>query len=144
MALLEGAGGCIFCKIIRGVIPCHKIFETTKTFAFLDINPLSEGHILVIPKFHGERLHLIPEEYLKDLLPTTSLIAQKAFGDKGIDYNILQNNGRLAHQEVDHVHFHIIPKRNSDEGLGIKWITKPTSQQVLSEISNAIANSLLQ
>ena len=94
---------CIFCKIIKGAIPCHKVLETGKILAFMDVNPLSLGHILIIPKYHGERLHNIPEEYLSDILPAARRIAQVIFTEKGIAYNILQNNGKLAHQEVDHV-----------------------------------------
>lgn len=109
---------CLFCKIIRGVIPSFKVYENNLTFAFLDINPLSEGHIvrnaryivgpvlnifqLVIPKFHGARLHEIGDENLADILPVTRKILLKCFGDDGATiippYNILQNNGRLAHQ----------------------------------------------
>lgn len=139
MNLLES---CIFCKIIKGTIPCHKIFETAKTLAFLDINPLSEGHILMIPKMHGERLHQLDEDYLADLLPVASRIARKTLGEKGIDYNILQNNGRLAHQEVDHVHFHIIPKRNAGEGLGIEWSPISMTQDKLAAFAEEIRSSL--
>lgn len=133
---------CIFCKIIKGAIPCHKIMETNKILAFLDISPLTQGHVLVIPKFHGERLHLVPDEYLSELLPVVRRIAHKAFGAHGIDYNVLQNNGRLAHQEVDHVHFHIIPKRSSDEGLGIKWKPISITQEQLLEIANDIRSKI--
>ncbi|MHA1984684.1 MAG: HIT domain-containing protein, partial [Candidatus Hodarchaeales archaeon] len=60
---------CIFCKIIAGDIPCLKVFENDKILAFLDIQPLSKGHTLVIPKVHGVKLHDIPDEYLLDVLP---------------------------------------------------------------------------
>ncbi|KAF2166281.1 hypothetical protein M409DRAFT_36747 [Zasmidium cellare ATCC 36951] len=112
------AANCIFCKIIKGDIPSMKLFESEKTLAFLDINPLSYGHALIIPKHHGAKLHEIPPEHLTELLPVASRIAS-ALGCE--NYNILQNNGRLAHQEVDHVHFHVIPKPNETEGLGIGW-----------------------
>lgn len=86
---------CVFCKIIKGGIPCHRILETPLTLAFLDINPLSPGHALIIPKVHGAKLCGIPDENLADILPVAKRIA-KAVGCA--DYNILQNNGRLAHQ----------------------------------------------
>jgi len=68
--------------------------------AFLDINPLSRGHALVIPKFHGEKLVDIPDDQLAEILPVVKKLV-KATGAE--NYNVLQNNGRIAHQEVDHV-----------------------------------------
>ncbi|KAL7276284.1 Adenosine 5'-monophosphoramidase [Rhizina undulata] len=112
------AAACIFCKIIKGEIPSLKLFENDKVLAFLDIQPLSRGHALVIPKSHGAKLHDIPDDELAELLPVAKKLA-KAIGSE--NYNILQNNGRLAHQEVEHVHVHVIPKPNEEEGLGIRW-----------------------
>ncbi|RYP33914.1 hypothetical protein DL767_004541 [Monosporascus sp. MG133] len=109
---------CIFCKIIKGEIPCFKLFESEKTLAYLDIGPLAKGHALVIPKFHGAKLSDIPDEHLGEILPVAKKLV-KATGAE--NYNILQNNGRIAHQVVDHVHFHVIPKPNEKEGLGISW-----------------------
>ncbi|KXN66203.1 HIT-like protein, partial [Conidiobolus coronatus NRRL 28638] len=88
---------CLFCKIIEGSIPSHKVIETELTYAFLDIGPLSKGHTLVIPKHHGAKLHEIPDNYLADLLPTANKII-KALGPE--NYNLLQNNGRIAHQVI--------------------------------------------
>ena len=124
--------GCLFCKIVKKEIPCLALAETDKSLAFLDIGPLSKGHVLVIPKKHGEKFHDLDEESLIDLLPTAQKIV-KRFREMGLceDYNILQNNGALAHQEVKHVHFHIIPKTES-EGLGISWPTKSFGKEELS------------
>ncbi|RYP92906.1 hypothetical protein DL770_000956 [Monosporascus sp. CRB-9-2] len=109
---------CIFCKIIKGEIPSFKLFESEKTLAYLDIGPLAKGHALIIPKFHGAKLSDIPDEHLGEILPVAKKIV-KATGAE--NYNILQNNGRIAHQVVDHVHFHVIPKPNEEQGLGISW-----------------------
>ncbi|KIH93460.1 HIT domain protein [Sporothrix brasiliensis 5110] len=117
---------CIFCKIVKGEIPCFKLVETEKSLAFLDINPLSRGHALVIPKFHGEKLLDIPDDYLTDILPIAKRLA-KAIGTD--NYNILQNNGRLAHQEVDH-----IPKPNQTEGLGVGWPQQKTDMDQLKAL----------
>ena len=133
---------CIFCKIIRGAIPCHKVLETGKMLAFMDINPLSLGHILIIPKYHGERLHDIPEEYLSDILPAARRIAQIIFSEKGMAYNILQNNGKLAHQEVDHVHFHLIPKRDANDGLGIRWDSVNIAHEELGNFAAEIRKKM--
>ncbi|KAF9116334.1 Adenosine 5'-monophosphoramidase [Mortierella sp. AM989] len=109
---------CIFCRIVKREIPSKILFETEHSLAFLDVGPLSEGHTLVIPKNHAQFMHELPDAELADLLPTAKKVAQ-AIGCK--NYNVLQNNGRLAHQAVDHVHFHVIPKPNDNEGLVMQW-----------------------
>ncbi|KAK3290762.1 HIT-like domain-containing protein [Chaetomium fimeti] len=130
---------CIFCKIIKGDIPCFKLIETEKTLAFLDINPLSRGHALVIPKFHGEKLTDIPDEHLSDILP----IAKKLVAATGAqEYNILQNNGSGAHQVVEHVHFHMIPKPNPEEGLVIGWPQQPTDMDKLKALFEDIKSKV--
>ncbi|KAF2835901.1 HIT-like protein [Patellaria atrata CBS 101060] len=120
---------CIFCRIIKGEIPSFKLFESEKTLAFLDIGPLSKGHSLIIPKHHGAKLTDIPDDQLLEVLAVTKKIAT-ATG--ATDYNILQNNGRIAHQMVDHVHFHFIPKPNEEEGLQIGWPTKEADKGALA------------
>ncbi|KAL2072328.1 hypothetical protein VTL71DRAFT_11671 [Oculimacula yallundae] len=122
---------CIFCKIIKGDIPCFKLFESDKVLAFLDINPLSRGHALVIPKFHGEKLLDIPDDQLSEILPVVKKLV-KATGAE--NYNILQNNGRIAHQEVDHVHFHMIPKPSKEEGMSIGWPQQKTDMDKLKDL----------
>ncbi|ODQ63766.1 hit family protein 1 [Nadsonia fulvescens var. elongata DSM 6958] len=139
---------CIFCKIIKGEIPCFKLFETDTVLAYLDIQPLSKGHALIIPKYHGARLHNIPDEYLSDVLPITKKIAKAVGVDnddpegKGIGYNFLQNNGRIAHQEVDHVHFHVIPKRVQTEGLGVGWPAETTDFDKLKKLHEELLKAI--
>ncbi|KAG8947599.1 Adenosine 5'-monophosphoramidase [Tulasnella sp. 424] len=114
------SASCLFCKIIKGDIPSFKLVETSLSYAFLDIQPLSKGHALVIPKVHAEKLRDVPDENLADILPIVKKIANAV----GVpDYNVLQNNGKLAHQEVGHVHFHVIPKPEASDtqGLVIGW-----------------------
>lgn len=130
---------CIFCKIIKGDIPCFKLFESEKTLAFLDINPLSRGHALVIPKFHGEKLVDIPDEDLSEILPVAKKLV-KATG--AVEYNILQNNGTGAHQVVPHVHFHMIPKPNQQEGLGVGWPQQATDMDKLKALSEEIKSKM--
>jgi histidine triad (HIT) family protein len=112
----------LFEKIIAGDIPCYKVYEDEFVFAFLDIAPLSKGHTLVIPKEAVAYLHELSEDAAKALgkaLVKVSAAVLEATGATA--YNILQNNGAEAHQVVDHVHFHIIPKFG-DEGLAIVWV----------------------
>ncbi|KAI8880428.1 HIT-like protein [Backusella circina FSU 941] len=132
---------CIFCKIIRGEIPSLKVAETDKTYCFLDINPLSEGHALVIPKYHAEFFHQVPDDILADMLPLAKKVAIASGLDAG-QYNLLQNNGRMAHQEVPHVHFHIIPKPNPEEGLTVGWPQQKVTQDNLKETLGRIKEKL--
>jgi diadenosine tetraphosphate (Ap4A) HIT family hydrolase len=125
MSSLATHASCIFCRIIRKEIPSLTIYESPTTLAFLDIGPLSRGHSLVIPKFHGEKLTDVPDEQLVEVLSVAKKIA-KALGAE--NWNLLQNNGRLAHQMVDHVHFHVIPKPNEEEGLGVGWPAKSDAE----------------
>ncbi|BAO41774.1 Hit family protein 1 [Kluyveromyces marxianus] len=128
---------CIFCKIIKGEIPSFKLIETQYSYSFLDIQPTTENHILIIPKYHGGKLHNIPDEYLADLLPVTKklvkLIGIDKDGPEGAGYNVLQNNGRIAHQEVDHVHFHLIPKTDAKTGLIVGWPAQQSDFNKLGE-----------
>ena len=111
----------IFDKIIAGEIPCHRVFEDEHVLAFLDIGPLSPGHLLVIPKERKAQLHQLSDESaaaLGRVLPRLCRAVMKATGTTA--YNVLQNNGTAAHQAVMHVHFHIIPKIGA-QGLGLGW-----------------------
>jgi len=132
---------CLFCKIIKGEIPSYKLLETDFSYSFLDINPLSKGHALVIPKYHGAKLHDVPDEYLVD---TLSIAKKIAIAQGAENYNILQNNGRIAHQFVDHVHFHVIPKpsESKEEGLVVEWPQQTPSQDELLAIHAELKNKL--
>lgn len=118
----------IFTKIIRGEIPSHRVYEDDHVYAFLDIAPLSEGHTLVVPKEEVATLDQLSNEAAAAIgraLPKVCRAVMQATGAK--EYNILQNNGPMAHQAVFHVHFHIIPKYDAHhradkgEGLGVRW-----------------------
>jgi histidine triad (HIT) family protein len=133
----------IFSKIIRGEIPCHKVYEDDKVFAFLDIGPLSHGHTLVIPKEPAPTLDKLSDESaaaIGRVLPRLCRAVMKATGTS--DYNILQNNGAPAHQAVMHVHFHIIPKPSGDAGLGIDWPSGKLGSAEGALLAKAIAAAI--
>lgn len=112
----------IFSKILRGDIPCHRVYEDDYVLAFLDINPIAHGHVLVIPKEDAATLDQLSDEAaaaIGRVLPRLSRAVLAATGATA--FNVLQNNGSAAHQAVFHVHFHIIPKHDDDTGLGIAW-----------------------
>lgn len=99
---------CIFCKIIDGEIPSHTVYEDENMIAFLDVNPVSKGHTLVVPKEHVENIHEAEGmNYLFDGLVDVSNAVKEAFNPEGV--NIAQNNGEAAGQEVFHLHFHVTP-----------------------------------
>ncbi|MFA5754382.1 MAG: HIT family protein [Patescibacteria group bacterium] len=106
---------CIFCKIINQEIPSHKFYEDDKVIAFLDIKPVNPGHALVVPKAHYETIEEISETDL-----TAVILAVKKVGgllkDKlGVEgYNVTVNNGAVAGQAVNHLHFHVIPRHAGD------------------------------
>ncbi|KAI9474102.1 MAG: HIT-like domain-containing protein [Benjaminiella poitrasii] len=133
------ADDCIFCKIIRKEIPSFKLVETEKNYAFMDIEPLSEGHSLVIPKYHAKYMHEIPDDYLADAMPIAKKIAAAAGFSQ---YNVLQNNGPLANQAVPHVHFHIIPKPDKETGLGIRWKPLEKSKDEIEAVYDKIKKNL--
>jgi histidine triad (HIT) family protein len=112
----------VFAKILRGEIPCHRIYEDEAVLAFLDVNPLSRGHTLIIPKEPAETLDQLSDDAsaaIGRVLPRIARAVLAATGARA--YNVLQNNGADAHQAVFHVHFHIIPKLDDGSGLGIGW-----------------------
>ena len=118
----------IFQKIINGEIPCHRIYENEYVLAFLDVSPLSVGHTLVIPKEAAASLHELSEESGEALGKALVIVSKAIVKATGVpEYNILQNNGALANQAVFHVHFHIIPKPCTADGLVINW--KPQGLQ---------------
>ena len=112
---------CIFCKIASGQIPATKIYEDEVIVAFLDIGPISDGHTLVMPRQHFEKAHNCPPELLGQIWIRLVKIAGAVVSATGADgYNVLCNNGKAAGQLVDHLHFHIIPRRTGD-GVFNKW-----------------------
>ncbi len=109
---------CIFCKIVNKEIPAEVIYEDEKVLVFLDINPITQGHLLVIPKNHYENILETPENVLQDVSLIVKKMAQVV--DKISDgVNIGQNNKLAAGQLVNHLHFHVIP-RNENDGL-VSW-----------------------
>lgn len=106
---------CIFCAIAAGEIPSFKVYEDDKFLAYLDINPFSEGHVLVIPKEHREGLIDAEDSLLSELIARVKKVATHVKEVLAADgFNILQNNGEAAGQTVRHIHFHIVPRKNGD------------------------------
>ena len=106
---------CVFCAIAAGEIPCFKVYEDEVVLAYMDINPFTKGHVLVIPKVHTEGLLDTPDETLASVVSRVKKIAAHMKSALPCDgFNILQNNGEAAGQTVRHVHFHIVPRYGSE------------------------------
>ncbi|MFN8817514.1 MAG: HIT family protein [bacterium] len=133
----------IFGKIIRGEIPCHRVYEDAQVLAFLDIFPLAPGHTLVIPKEAKATLGELSDESaaaIGRVLPRVCRGVERATGCVG--YNVLQNNGSAAHQVVMHVHFHVIPKLADGRGLGIGWEAGTLDGAAGAELAKRIAEGM--
>jgi len=106
---------CIFCAIAAGEIPCFRIYEDDLALAYLDINPFTRGHALVIPKEHSKCLLDAGDDVLAALVSRVRKVAahlKEALPCDG--FNVLQNNGAAAGQTVNHLHFHIVPRYGSE------------------------------
>jgi len=122
---------CIFCKIINKEIPSYKIYEDDLVLAFLDVNPVSLGHTLIIPKKHAENIFDIEEKYLERILIVAKKITQKMKDVLSIDsVNLYHASGINAEQTVFHFHLHIIPRRENDN---VHFSPQPIEKPVLSK-----------
>ena len=133
---------CIFCKIIRGEISSFKLYEDDLTYAFMDINPLNDGHALVIPKYHAENIYATPDEWFGPTMSTVRRIASavnKVVRPEGI--NLLQANGPGAKQSVFHLHMHVIP-RYADDGAGMNWEMKHGNMDTIGELAEQIVAAI--
>jgi histidine triad (HIT) family protein len=129
---------CIFCKIVAGEIPSHKIDEDDKTLAFMDINPWTKGHSLVIPKEHSRNLYDVDPDDLAATHKTAQRLAQRMrdrLNCEGI--NIVQSSEPVAMQTVFHTHVHVIP-RYSDDGLRLPAHPKPAEHEELAGLAEEL------
>jgi histidine triad (HIT) family protein len=133
---------CIFCKIVAGAVPCFKLFEDRGTLAFMDINPVHDGHCLVVPKAHYPTIFEIAPAAFAAAARTTVKLAgavNQAVTPDGL--NLIQSNGKGAAQSVGHFHIHVLPRRLND-GLLVNWPLKPGDMSHIAEIAERIRGFL--
>jgi len=107
---------CVFCRIVRGELPSHGVYEDRDYIAFLDINPFTRGHTLVCPKAHGETIWDMGELEIGGLFMAASKVSRAVMRATGAEgFRLLQNNGEAANQVVAHVHVHVIPVMMEDK-----------------------------
>lgn len=127
---------CIFCKIAKGEIPSATIYETPEFKVMLDVAPANKGHALIIPKEHFDNIFEIDGETAGKLFSLATVVARALKEETNCDgMNIVQNNGEVAGQTVNHFHLHLIP-RNKDDGINLTWKqneTKPEEQEALAK-----------
>ncbi len=118
---------CIFCDIVSNKAKSYKVYENDETLAFLDVNPISYGHILVIPKKHYENIYEMDNNILSEIIKTvktvTGIIKEKLDINA---VNLINSNGKIANQTVFHYHVHVIPRRENDnlDFIHEWWVNK--------------------
>jgi histidine triad (HIT) family protein len=133
---------CIFCKIVAGSVPSFKVYENSAALAFMDINPLSDGHALVIPKAHSANLWEIGEASLRDTIAAARVVALGMKAALGLDsLNLVQSNGPWALQSVDHLHFHLVPRKMGD-GVPLDWQLAPGNMEKIKAAAGTIAAAI--
>lgn len=136
---------CVFCKIIEGALPSSVVCETADAIAIMDIQPIAQGHVLVMPKQHFATLREVPQALAHSLFDLALQIEKSLWETEGIaceGTNILQNNGRSAWQDVHHVHFHVIP-RFAGDNFRIKYQPGKPTRAELDAVAGRIGEQLL-
>ncbi len=129
---------CIFCKIVAGKVPSFKLAEDEHTLAFMDINPLNEGHCLVIAKGHWLDVYAIPDSAFAAVTRTVKRVAgavRATLSPEGL--NLVQANGPAAAQSVPHFHVHVLPRRLND-GASLNWGLKPGDMKAIGALAERI------
>lgn len=135
-------GDCIFCKIVKGEIPAVKVYEDESVLAFMDINPINDGHTLVIPKKHAENIFEIEAKDLLAVMEVAHKIARAIKESlKPEALTVVQLNGRLAGQMVPHLHVHLIPRREGD-ALKVSWKMIPGDMEKIKAAAEKIKGAL--
>jgi histidine triad (HIT) family protein len=133
---------CVFCKIVAGSIPSFKVYEDAGMIAFMDINPLTAGHLLVVPKTHVANLFDADEALVADTMRVVTRIAKHLRKAVNVDaMNLLQANGAAAFQSVPHLHFHLIPRREGDRA-GFDWKLVPGDMDAIKALAETVKQGL--
>ena len=127
---------CIFCEIASKSIKAYIVYEDDISMAFLDINPVSKGHILLIPKKHYTKLSEMPEDELERFIRSFKKVLKLVEEKLSKNYNVIINTGKLAGQEIEHLHIHIIPRYGSETVF--LWNTHKLTEEEAIDILNKL------
>jgi len=129
---------CLFCKIVAGEVPSTRVHEDERTIAFMDINPATRGHLLVVPREHAPDLLEIPDEDLEAVVRAARILAQRLTERLDADgVNLLNSCGSVAWQTVFHFHMHVIPRYGGDP-LQLPWHPAPGDREEIAEAARAL------
>ena len=137
---------CIFCEIAAKRIPAQIVYENEQCIAFMDLMPITKGHVLIIPKLHAENIWELPPEAAAALLPAAQKVAA-ALRNSGLPcegLNLHMANGQIAGQSVFHAHLHVVPRFRGD-GFGLKFppgYGKEADKEELAATAQRIAQAL--
>ncbi len=127
---------CLFCKIARGEIPCHRIYENKKILAFLDVNPHAQGHTVVIPKKHAVRVFELNEDEQKEMFIDVVKVMKKI--DKVLNpdgFNVGWNQNTAGGQVVPHLHIHILPRYINDGGGSMHSVVRNPGDKTVEKVA---------
>lgn len=128
--------GCIFCAIVAGQAPAHRIAESAAAVAFLDVNPATRGHTLIVPKRHAIDLFAIDTDDLSACAALAQQVAGHLRDTLGADgVNIMNSNGAAAWQSVFHFHLHVVPRYAGRDGLALPWHPAPADPADLESVA---------
>lgn len=129
---------CIFCKIGKGEIPSATIYENSDFRVFLDVAPANRGHALIIPKEHADNIFQLDGETAGKLFSLATVVASAIKEETKCEgMNVVQNNGAVAGQTVNHFHLHLIP-RNTGDDVNVGWKPGETENEAQQELAKAI------
>lgn len=130
---------CIFCAIAAGDLPSQQIAETERALAFMDINPATRGHALVIPRQHAADLTEIDAEELAHCTVLAQQVARRAIDRLGADgVNLVNACGAAAWQTVFHFHIHVVPRYAGRDGLVLPWVPTPGDPEEIAAAWEAL------
>lgn len=133
---------CIFCKIAKGDIPSATIYETGDFKCILDVAPANRGHALIITKEHYDNIFQLDAETAAKIFSFATVAAKAIKEETGCEgMNVLQNNGAVAGQTVNHFHLHLVP-RNTGDGVNMSWAPKETVSEEQQALAKAIKSRI--
>ena len=142
MPVATNEADCVFCAIVRGDTPAHRVLEDEACIAFLDTRPIFHGHCLLVPRAHYETLPDVPEREVGALFRNAQRLARAVVGGLGADGTFVAINNRVS-QSVPHLHVHVVPRRRKDGLRGFFWPRqKYESDEQMEQFRSAIAGAL--
>ena len=134
---------CLFCRIIAGELPSHTVFENEHCVAFLDVNPVADGHAMVVPRHHCAEIEALPAECYAGVMEGVARVSAGLRGALGASATTIGiNNGPDAGQVVPHVHVHLFPRTATDGGASLHAVLRARTQQTLEDVARRLSQAI--